>query len=83
MILEFFDDIGGDHRFHVKANNGEIMVTSEGYATNANALRGWEDLRRNILSSFHEEELTTEIAMRKERSMVSQKAMADPERRVV
>lgn len=35
-----FLDAAGEHRFHLKADNGEIILASEGYTTKDNARNG-------------------------------------------
>lgn len=44
---EVFADENGGFRFHLKASNGDIVVTSENYKAKASALRGIEVLRKN------------------------------------
>lgn len=49
--VEFYQDDAGGHRFRVKGGNGEVVAGSEPYASESNARRGLEDLRR-ILNSL-------------------------------
>lgn len=49
--VEFYQDDKGGHRFRVKGGNGEIVAASEPYASESNARRGLQDLRR-ILNSL-------------------------------
>lgn len=49
-MIEYFEDKRGKWRFRIKGRNHEKIVTSEGYASRANALRGFEDLRAAIAS---------------------------------
>lgn len=44
--VEYGRDERGEVRFRVKGDNGEIVVTSEGYATEGNARRGLSTLKR-------------------------------------
>ncbi|MBE4717292.1 DUF1508 domain-containing protein [Pseudarthrobacter sp. AB1] len=44
---EVFADENGGFRFHLKASNGDVVVTSENYKAKASALRGIEVLRKN------------------------------------
>jgi uncharacterized protein YegP (UPF0339 family) len=37
----------GEFRFHLKAGNGEVIASSEGYASKASALNGIESAKRN------------------------------------
>ena len=39
--------IDGEYRFNLKANNGEVILTSEGYSTKANCKNGIESVRKN------------------------------------
>jgi len=45
--FELFKDKGGQFRFNLKAANGEIIATSEGYASKASALNGIESVKKN------------------------------------
>jgi uncharacterized protein YegP (UPF0339 family) len=47
--LEFFAGADGDAYFRLKGRNGEIVHTSEGYTTLADAHRGFEDLTRIVV----------------------------------
>lgn len=49
MPAEIFKDKKGEWRFHVEGKNGEIVATSEGYASAANARRGLNTLRNICL----------------------------------
>ena len=48
MAVEYFEDEGGQCRYRVKADNGEILTTSEGYRDRTDAERGFEALKRAI-----------------------------------
>jgi len=37
----------GEFQFNLKASNGEIILTSEGYTTKANCKKGIESVRKN------------------------------------
>lgn len=50
-VPEYFVDRGGKHRFRVKGRNGEIIVTSEGYASAYNAKRGFEALSAAVIGA--------------------------------
>lgn len=43
-IPEYFIDKAGKHRFRVKGENGEIIVSSQGYASKFNAEHGFQAL---------------------------------------
>ncbi len=45
--FELWVDKGGDYRFNLKAGNGQVIATSQGYASKANALNGIESIRKN------------------------------------
>lgn len=44
--FEIFQDARGEYRFRLKAGNGEIVATGEGYTTRAGAVRGTEAVKR-------------------------------------
>lgn len=56
-MIELFEDAKGEHRFHVKGDNGEIVATSEGYTRKADAARGAQTLVRIILNGLDLDEL--------------------------
>ncbi|MCS7077549.1 MAG: YegP family protein [Bacteroidia bacterium] len=37
----------GEFQFNLKADNGQVILTSEGYTTKANCLNGIESVRKN------------------------------------
>ena len=45
--FEVYTDKAGEFRFHLKARNGEIIATGEGYKTKAACLNGVESIRKN------------------------------------
>lgn len=45
--FELWVDKGGDYRFNLKAGNGQVIATSQGYASKANALNGIESIKKN------------------------------------
>ncbi len=45
--FELFIQKDGDYRFHLKADNGRIIMTSEGYESEAGARNGIESVRTN------------------------------------
>lgn len=49
--FEIYNDKAGEFRFRLKAKNGEIIATSEGYKTMANCLNGVESVRKNAENS--------------------------------
>lgn len=45
--FELYEDKGGDWRFRLKAGNGEIIATGQGYASKSGAVNGIDSVRRN------------------------------------
>ena len=45
--FELYVDKKGEYRFRLKARNGEIIATSEGYVAKASAENGIDSVRRN------------------------------------
>lgn len=45
--FELYEDKGGEYRFRLKARNGEIIATSEGYKTKTSCENGIESVRKN------------------------------------
>ena len=45
--FELYTDKAGEFRFRLKATNGEIIATSEGYKKKASALNGIDSIGRN------------------------------------
>ncbi len=45
--FEIYTDKKGEFRFRLKARNGEIIATSEGYVAKAGCLNGIESVRKN------------------------------------
>ena len=45
--FELFQDKAGDYRFRLKARNGEIIATSEGYQAKSSCESGIESVRKN------------------------------------
>ena len=45
--FEMYEDKGGEFRFRLKARNGQIIATSEGYTTKANCENGIESVKKN------------------------------------
>ncbi|MFD8750852.1 YegP family protein [Kitasatospora sp. NPDC059577] len=44
--FEIYEDSGGTYRFRLKAGNGEIVATGQGYASKDAAHKGVEAVRR-------------------------------------
>jgi uncharacterized protein YegP (UPF0339 family) len=47
---EVYAERSGGFQFRLKANNGEVIATSESYKTKADALKGIESLRTHAKS---------------------------------
>lgn len=45
--FELYTDKAGETRFRLKAGNGEIILSSEGYKKRASALNGIESVKKN------------------------------------
>ncbi|MCQ2537002.1 MAG: YegP family protein [Lachnospiraceae bacterium] len=45
--FEVYTDKAGEFRFRLKATNGQIIATGEGYKTEANCLNGIESIKKN------------------------------------
>jgi len=45
--FELFTDKGGQWRFNLKASNGQVIASSEGYASKASALNGIASVKSN------------------------------------
>ena len=48
---EIFTDKAGEFRFRLKARNGEIIATSEGYKTKSSCVNGIESVKKNAPSA--------------------------------
>ena len=44
---ELFKDIRGEWRFNLRASNGKVIATSEGYKSERNARNGIDSVRHN------------------------------------
>ncbi len=45
--FEVYADKAGEFRFRLKATNGQVIATSEGYKTKASCLNGVESVKKN------------------------------------
>ena len=45
--FEVYKDSRGEFRFRLKANNGQVIATGEGYKTKAGVLNGIESIKKN------------------------------------
>ena len=53
--FEIYLDKAGEYRFRLKAKNGEIILSSEGYTQKAGCKNGIESVRRNVVDAPVEE----------------------------
>ncbi|PKL35832.1 MAG: DUF1508 domain-containing protein [Spirochaetae bacterium HGW-Spirochaetae-1] len=49
--FEIYQDKKGEYRFRLKAGNGEIIATGEGYKQKASCINGIESVKRNAPSA--------------------------------
>ena len=54
--FEVYVDKAGEFRFRLKAKNGQIIATSEGYKKKASCLNGIESIKKNAPGSAIEKE---------------------------
>ena len=45
--FEVYKDSTGEFRFRLKARNGQVIATGEGYKTKAGVLNGIDSIKRN------------------------------------
>lgn len=45
--FEVYEDKGGKFRFRLKAGNGQVIATGQGYASKESCLNGIESIRKN------------------------------------
>ena len=57
--FEVYKDKAGEHRFRLKAGNGEVILTSEGYKEKSGCANGIESVRRNSTNPDRFEKKTT------------------------
>lgn len=49
--FEIYQDKKGEYRFRLKAGNGEIIATGEGYKQKAGCIKGIESVKQNAPSA--------------------------------
>ncbi|MGN1147403.1 MAG: YegP family protein [Lachnospiraceae bacterium] len=49
--FEIYTDKAGEFRFRLKATNGQIIATGEGYTTHANCVNGVESVKKNAVDA--------------------------------
>ena len=45
--FEIYQDRRGEYRFRLKASNGEVIATGEGYKTKSGSKKGADSVKRN------------------------------------
>ncbi len=53
--FELYEDKAGEFRFRLKATNGQVIATSEGYKAKASCLNGIESVKKNAPEAEIEE----------------------------
>jgi uncharacterized protein YegP (UPF0339 family) len=53
--FELYVDKGGEYRFNLKAGNGEVIASSEGYKSKASAVNGIESVKKNAADAVVED----------------------------
>ena len=49
--FEVYTDKAGEFRFHLKATNGQVVATSEGYKKLASCMKGIESVKKNAVDA--------------------------------
>lgn len=57
--FEVYKDKAGEHRFRLKAGNGETILTSEGYKDKSGCTNGIESVRKNATNAERFEKIKT------------------------
>lgn len=45
--FEVYEDKGGKYRFRLKASNGQVIASGQGYASKESCLNGIESVKKN------------------------------------
>ena len=53
--FEMYEDKAGEFRFRLKAKNGQVIATGEGYKAKASCKNGIESIRKNVVDAKIEE----------------------------
>jgi uncharacterized protein YegP (UPF0339 family) len=53
--FEIYQSSNGEYRFRLKAGNGEIIATSQGYASKSGAKNGVESVKTNAADAVVED----------------------------
>ena len=54
--FEIYQDKAGEFRFRLKATNGQIIATSEGYVAKASCVNGIESVKKNVVDAVTEKQ---------------------------
>ncbi len=54
--FEVYEDKAGEFRFRLKATNGQVIATSEGYKAKASCMNGIESVKKNAVDAAIVEE---------------------------
>ena len=49
--FEVYQDKAGEYRFRLKATNGQVIVTGEGYKAKASCMNGVESVKKNAVDA--------------------------------
>ena len=49
--FEMYQDKAGEYRFRLKATNGQVIATSEGYKAEASCVNGIESVKKNAVDA--------------------------------
>lgn len=49
--FEIYTDKAGEFRFRLKATNGQVIATGEGYTSHANCINGVESVKKNAVDA--------------------------------
>lgn len=63
VSFQIYRDNRGEFRFRLKAMNGEIVLTSEGYSTKANCVKAIASVKRNATIGDRYERRTSKNGM--------------------
>lgn len=74
--FEVYKDKKGETRFRYRANNGEIVFSSEGYKAKASAMKSIESIKKNVADAKVEEIDTAKKAPAKAAAKAPAKAPA-------
>ena len=59
--FEVYKDKSGEFRFRFKANNGQTMISSEGYSAKSSALAAIESIKKNAPGAAIDDQTTATV----------------------